>query len=100
MIEQIRRKIQDGSFEYSLHAAEQSILRRISRKEVEEAMESGEIIKHHPSDKYGPSCLVFGMTGSGRPLHVQCTHPDRERVKIITPYEPSAEEWIEHRTRR
>ena len=34
MIEEIRRKIQRQEYEYSLHAAEQSILRRIARREV------------------------------------------------------------------
>ena len=99
MIEEIRRKFQDQSYEYSLHAADQSILRRISRREVEEAMESGEVIEDYPSDKYGPSCLIFGTTRSGRPLHVQCTHPTRERVKI-TVYAPTPEEWIDYRIRR
>lgn len=63
-------------------------------------MESGEVIEDYLSDKYGPSCLIFGTTRSGRPLHVQCTHPTRERVKIITVYAPSPEEWIEYRIRR
>lgn len=100
MIEQIRRKVRDGRYEYSLHAIDQSNLRRVSRREVEEAMESGEIIEDYPSDKHGPSCLVFGFTESARPLHVQCTYPARERVKIITLYEPSVVDWIEFRTRR
>lgn len=100
MIAEIRRKVRQQSYEYSLHATDQSILRQISRREVEEAVESGEVIEDYPSDKYGPSCLIFGRTGTGRPLHVHCTHPVRERVKIITVYEPSPGEWLEYRTRR
>ncbi|MBI4902765.1 MAG: DUF4258 domain-containing protein [Acidobacteria bacterium] len=82
------------------HAVDQSILRRITRKETEEAVQSGEVIENYPSDKYGPSCLVLGWTASGRPLHIQCTHPARARVKIITVYEPSPSDWIGFKARR
>jgi hypothetical protein len=59
MIEEIRRMIRDQAYEYFLDAADQSILRRISRREVEEAVESGEVIEDYPSDNYGPSCLIW-----------------------------------------
>ena len=55
MIEGIRRKILRQEYKYSLHAAEQSILRQIARREVEEAIETGAVIEDYPSDKYGPS---------------------------------------------
>jgi hypothetical protein len=100
MIEEIRRKVRDQEYEYSLHAVDQSIVRRISRLEVEEAMQVGEVIENYPSDKYGPSCLILGRTSQGRPIHIQCTHPERLRVKVITLYEPSPDEWIDFRTRR
>jgi hypothetical protein len=95
MIEEIRRKIQRQQYEYSLHAADQSVLRHIARGEVEEALESGAVIEDYSSDKYGPSCLVLGYTKAGRPLHIQCTHPDRARIKIITVYEPDPGEWVD-----
>lgn len=100
MIEEIRRKIRRQEYEYSLHAADQSILRHIARREVEEAFESGTVIEVYPSDKYGASCLVLGYTKGGRPLHVQCTNPVRFRIRIITVYEPDPAEWIEFKKRR
>lgn len=99
MIEEIRRKIERMEYEYSLHAADQSMLRRIARREVEEAFQSGIVIENYPSDKYGPSCLVLGYTVAGRPLHIQCTHPVRVRIKIITVYEPDPGEWVEFKKR-
>ena len=54
----------------------------------------------YPDDKYGPSCLVLGFTRKGRPLHIQCSHPSRLLVKIITLYEPSADEWIDFKSRK
>jgi len=100
MIEEIREKFRTLQYEYSLHALDQSIRKGIAGEEIEEAVESGEVIEDYPDDKYGPSCLVFGRTREGRPLHIQCTHPKRRRVKIITVYEPEPEHWIEFRKRR
>jgi hypothetical protein len=68
--------------------------------QIEEAIDRGEIIEDYPTDKYGPSCLIFGVTTAGRALHVQCTYPTQPRVKIITVYEPDPGLWIEFRSRR
>ena len=88
MIEGIRAKIAAGLFEFSKHAVDQSILRRISVQELHDAVGAGEIIEDYPDDKYGPSCLVFGVTIIERPLHIQCSYPSRPLLKIITLYEP------------
>lgn len=47
----LRRKIRDDEFEYSGHAVDQSILRRISVQELKEAIANGEIIEEYPEDK-------------------------------------------------
>ena|SRR2546423_1147448 len=100
MIEQIRAKIAGGQLEFSKHAVDQSINRRIAVYEVIEAVLSGEIIETYSADKYGASCLVFGFTKANRPLHVQCSHPSRQLIKIITLYEPDAAKWIDFRVRK
>jgi Domain of unknown function (DUF4258) len=48
---------------------DQSIARHISVQELREAIAIGEVIEDYPTDKYGPSCIVFGVTLAGRPLH-------------------------------
>lgn len=100
MIEQLRTKIASNRFEFSKHALDQSILREITLQELHEAILDGEVIEDYPEDKYGPSCLVFGRTKSDRPLHVQCSHPSREIIKIITLYQPDPEQWIDYKVRR
>jgi hypothetical protein len=100
MIDAIRAKINDGLFEFSKHAVDQSILRNISVGDVMESVENGTIIEDYPNDKYGPSCLIFGFTNAGRPIHVQCTDATRGLLKIITLYEPDEAVWIDFRTRR
>ncbi len=100
VLEEIRRKFRAVEYEYSLHAVDQSILRHVTRREVEEAVANGAVIEDYPTDKYGPSCLIFGFTAAGRPLHVQCTRPTGQRIKIITLYEPDPSEWVDFRSRR
>jgi hypothetical protein len=99
-IDALREKIAAGSFEFSRHAVDQSILRDVSVREIREAFASGEVIEDYPQDKYGPSCLIFGFTDSSRPLHVQCSHPARDLVKIITVYEPNPDLWTDFRERK
>jgi hypothetical protein len=100
LILEIREKIADGRFEFSKHATDQSIARGISLDELRAAVAAGEVIEDYPEDKYGPSCLVFGRTAIGRPLHVQCSYPSRPVLKIITLYEPDPELWIDLRLRK
>jgi len=100
MIREIRRKFARDEYEFSKHAADQSILRGISVREIRDAVSLGEIIEDYPDDKYGPSCLVLGFTRAGRAVHIQCSHPSRSMVKLITVYEPDPAEWADFRTRR
>lgn len=100
MIEEIRKKIEAGLYEYSEHALDQTIIRRISEEEVREAFENAKIIEDYPHDKYGPSCLVFGKTRAGRAVHIQSSYPSRHFIKIITLYEPDADSWLNFEIRR
>jgi len=100
MTDLLREKFDADQFEFAKHALDQTILRRITIQEVHEAMADGEVIENYPDDKYGPSCLVFGRTKSGRPIHLQCSHPSRDKLKIITLYQPDPEQWIDYKARR
>jgi hypothetical protein len=99
-IQAIRDKVASGDFEFSQHALDQSILRRISVQQLREALAVGDVIEDYPDDKYGPSCLILGFTAVGRPLHVQCSHPTRPLIKIITLYEPDPAQWAGFKKRR
>ena len=86
MINEIRSRVQDGLFEFSKHALDQSIIRDISIRDMREAIASGRVIEDYPTDKYGPSC--------------QCSHPSRPIIKVITLYEPDPDLWIDYETRK
>ena len=100
MIDELRRKTALGQLEYSLHAVRQMVVRNISPEEVAQTLLAGEVIEDYPDDKYGPSCLLFGRSASKRVLHVQCTHPSRPLVKIVTVYDPDPAAWDKALKRR
>jgi hypothetical protein len=100
MIENIREKIEIDLFEFSKHAVDQSIIRNISVQDVRTVIANGTIIESYPEDKYGSSCLIFGMTAERRPIHIQCSYPSRPIIKIITLYEPNPTRWIDFKKRR
>lgn len=97
-IEILKEKFQEGEHRFTKHAIKRMILREISEKEIREAVLNGEIIEEYPSDKYSPSCLIYGKTSRGRHLHIQCSLPPR--VKVVTVYEPEEKEWTNYRIRR
>lgn len=100
LIGEIQQKIKNEQFEFSKHAVDQSIIRRISVQEVREAVAAADLIEDYPEDKYGSSCLLFGKTKTGRPLRIQCSYPMRPIIKIIMLYEPDSAHWINFKTRR
>ena len=52
LIDNIREKIENGLFEFSKHAVDQSIIRRISVQDVRRIIANGTIIEDYPKDKY------------------------------------------------
>ena len=62
LLDDIRRKIKIGQFEFSKHAVDQSIIRRIGVQDLHDVIANGTAIEDYPEDKYGPSCLILGMT--------------------------------------
>jgi len=100
LLEEIRRKIDANEFEFSRHAVDQTIIRRVSVQEVREVFANGEVIEDYPEDKYGPSCLIYGRTAAARALHIHCSYPSRPLIKVITIYEPDPARWVDFRIRR
>jgi hypothetical protein len=99
-IEEIRRQLSAGQFEFSRHAFRRAVERNISDLEIRQAGKSAEIIEDYPDDKYSPSCLLLGFTEAGRPLHLQVSHASSDVTKIVTLYEPDETEWENYSRRR
>lgn len=96
----IRANLSAGRFEFSPHAFRRAVERNISEEEIRQAGSRIEIIEDYPDDKYSPSCLVVGSTDRHRPLHMQVCYTESEMLKIVTIYEPEADDWVDLRTRR
>jgi len=99
MIENIRKRVEVGDYRITIHAFERCIERSISPEEIEDVVLSGEVIENYMKDKYGPSCLIYGITEVKRILHVQCSI---DPVWIITAYDPTLnpDRWDKNFKRR
>ena len=99
-IDDIRRQLFAGQFEFSHHAFKRVIERNIGELEIRQAGEQARIIEDYPDDKYAPSCLLLGFSQTGRPLHIQVSYVESDLLKIITIYEPDPKEWYDYTRRR
>ena len=73
----------------------------IADHEVAEAVASAGLVEEYPGDRPYPSCLLFGLTGTGRPVHVVAAYDEAEaRVLLVTVYEPDPRRWEDYRRRR
>lgn len=98
-ISRLRRQLSAGEFEFSRHALKRAVERDISDQEIRDAGSAAVVVEEYPRDKYSPSCLL-GFTRAGRPLHVQVSRADTPLVRIVTTYEPTVADWIDHSRRR
>jgi hypothetical protein len=92
-IESICAKVKVRKYIISFTHTEKIRLREIEVQEIEAAICKGTIIEPYPDDPRGASCLIFGFTSKGRPLHVVCGRLEEDEILIITAYEPDPEEW-------
>ena len=83
------------------HADEEARADRLSWDEIFFSVFQGEIIKEYPDDKPFPSCLIFGSTASGEPVHSVWAYNEENRwAVLITAYRPDPERWVNWRERR
>ncbi len=73
----------------------------ISENEVFEAVMSGKVIEDYLGDDPYPSCLIYGRTAKGRPIHAVCAYArEIELAIVVTVYQPAASRWIDFERRR
>lgn len=61
----------------------------------------GEIIESYPMDWPYPSCLIFGKTFSGNPIHSVWAYNEENRwALLVTVYRPDPTRWINWRERK
>jgi hypothetical protein len=83
------------------HADEEAQADKLSYNEIFFSVFQGEIIEDYPNDKPYPSCLIYGDTFIGEPIHsVWAYNEDNQWAVLITVYRPDPKRWIEWRERR
>ena len=99
-IEQVQKLCEERSIVWSVHAAEMMMRRGISRLDVLNCLQHGEIIEDYPSSFPNPSCLVFGLTLDGKVLHAVVGLKE-DILIVVTAYFPNTEKFeTDLRTRR
>ncbi len=90
-----------NSLVFRLHAVQKMFERSVSRDDVADVIEHGEVIRDYPDDTPYPSRLILGWRAE-RPLHVVAADNDAdEETLIITVYEPDPALWeSDFRTKR
>ena len=92
--EEIKKSFGLGKVRWRQHALTRMMERNISRQDVQDVIEHGEIIENYPDTKPYPSCLVFG-TITGKTLHVVVAFDENSGITyIITAYEPSEKHFF------
>ncbi|TVL98865.1 MAG: hypothetical protein CV087_20100 [Candidatus Brocadia sp. WS118] len=83
------------------HADEEAEADKLTFDEVYFSVFHGEIIEDYPNDKPYPSCLIYGQTFSGSPVHSVWAYNEMNLwVVLITVYRPDPNLWINWRERR
>lgn len=83
------------------HADEEAQSDHLSFDEIYVSVFNGEIIEDYPEDWPFPSCLIYGDTLSGDPVHsVWAYNEENKFAVLITVYRPDPKRWINWRTRR
>ena len=100
-IEYIKTAIRAKQVRVSEHAKDEAKEDSLLLSEIFFSVHNGEIIEDYPKDKPYPSCLVYGSTEDGRPVHtVWAYNSDKKKAILITVYEPDSERWIDQKVRR
>jgi len=83
------------------HAYEEAQADNLSFNEIFFSVFQGEIIEEYPKDRPYPSCLIYGDTFLGEPVHSVWGYNQANRwAVLITVYRPDSKRWINWRKRR
>ncbi len=91
-IEQLRKYCSEDKIFATNHAAERFRERKISVRDIYNAINCGEIIEQYPNDYPYPSCLILGKNLRGEEIHTVLSD-EGTASRIITAYFPDVDKW-------
>jgi len=78
---------------FRVHAIQRMFERRVSAENVQQILQSGEMIEDYSDDMSHPGGLMLGKR-SQRPLHVVMAENTKDKeLVVITVYEPDSSQW-------
>ncbi|MBU7584408.1 MAG: DUF4258 domain-containing protein [Nostoc sp. TH1S01] len=85
---------------FSRHAIQQMFFRRITQQEVQQVINSGEVIEENPSDTPFPSYLILDFV-NGKPIHVVFSYDElSDTGYVVTAYIPDSNLWTDNFRKR
>jgi hypothetical protein len=100
-IDNIINAIRNNRIRITNHADEEAEADHLSFDKILVSVFYGEIIEDYPNDWPYPSCLIYGDTFGGEPVHSVWTYNAKNRwAAPITVYRPDPNRWSDWRTRR
>ncbi|OPX23308.1 MAG: hypothetical protein B1H04_03840 [Planctomycetales bacterium 4484_123] len=97
----IIKAIRAGRVRITDHADEEAVADSLTFDEIRSSVLHGEVIEDYPEDKPYPSCLVYGDTDGGDPVHsVWAYNKDSGWAVLITVYRPDPGRWLDWRRRK
>jgi hypothetical protein len=102
LLAQIQAIVRQRDYRLSNHAEREREADGVTAVQIREAFLSREaaVIEDYPDDPRGHSCLVFGKTKTGDPIHLVCSATSVRPLIVITVYRPNPNEWDDWRKRR
>ena len=99
-IENIINAIHQKLIRITDHADEEAQADLLTFDEIFFSVLQGEIIEEYPTDWPYPSCLIYGDSFNGEPIHsVWAYNQDSQWAVLITVYRPDPDRWVDWRRR-
>lgn len=100
-IENIIDAIRADRIKITDHADEEANSDDLTFDEIFYSVIKGQILECYETDKPYPSCLIYGDTFTGFPVHsVWAYNEENSWAVLITVYRPDPERWINWKERR
>ena len=100
-IQDIIEAIRHNRIRITDHADEEAQADGLTFDEIFFSVLKGEIIEEYPTDRPYPSCLIYGESFTGEPIHsVWAYNSGTKWAVLITVYRPDPARWINWRIRK
>ena len=101
ILTKIRAAVTRGEYRITTHADLEMAADELILEEVKISLKEGEIIEDYPEDFPFPSCLIYGRSYEGGPVHSVWAYDEANEFAIlVTVYRPDPSKWIDFKIRR